>query len=473
MDAQGKNFLEKARCCLRGDKQLAYIDYDPSNIYAPVASHDAIRLLIAIAAAENAQLEGADVSNAYLYGELDIPIIMQQPTDSSQKPAMPGYHCRLHKSIYGTRQAGEIWGSLLDSSLKSWGFLPSQFDNRIYFFRKGEDFITIAVVVDDLAFASNSPVLMNQVKKNLTACFDVKLFGQLTSFIGWNIIQEKDCIRVNQQGYVESLLKDNGLLEANAVRTPLPLKADVLPAREDEATLDNQRHKQYRSIIGSLLYLAVCTRPDISFSVSVLARQVHAPTARHMALLKRILRFVSGTVSNGLKYPRSVKLLPRSLVAAVDADWGGCKETRKSTSGWIIAVNGALVIWRTRKQTIIATSSAEAEYIALFDYAKHVSWMRKLYWEVMSKRPWPEREVKFEATPIKIDSTAATALAMSKQVSARSKHIDLKYHFVKAALGSGLIVLNDVASKDNPADMLTKILALPVMKHLCDIIHLG
>ena len=251
--------------------------------------------------------------------------------------------------------------------------------------------------------------------------FDVKLFGKLTSFVGWNIIQRPEGIKIDQRGYVKQVLKDHNMETANATRTPLPKDANVLPAGEFEKTLDVTGHKKYRSLVGSLMYLAVCTRPDISFSVAVLARQVHAPTARHLALVKRILRYVAGTVDVGLLYPRSVPVKARSFRAYVDADWGGCKETRKSTSGWIIVINDAPIVWRSRKQSVVSTSSGEAEYVALFDCIKHVTWMRKFFWEMSSKKPWPENEINLAPSIVSTDSLAAKALAMNKQVSARGK----------------------------------------------------
>jgi len=237
LDAIGKLFMEKARCCLRGDRQLAHFDYDPSKTYAPVASHDAIRMLIAIAAGDNLIIEGADVSNAYLYGDMDIPIIMEQPTNSTQKPAMPGHVCKLIKSIYGTKQAGEIWGSLLDKTLKAWGFKNAELDSRIYMFKKDTEFILMAIVVDDIAFASNSSSMAETLKKNLCASFDVKLCGTLSSFVGWNITVGNNGIKVDQSGYAKSILEEYGMQEANAVRVPLPRNADVTPAREDERSI--------------------------------------------------------------------------------------------------------------------------------------------------------------------------------------------------------------------------------------------
>ena len=258
----------------------------------------------------------------------------------------------------------------------------------------------------------------------------------------------------------------------NGVHTPLPKHAIVTAYNQYDTLLNEEEHKCYRFIIGSLLYLAICTRPDLSFSIAVLARQVHAPAKRHMAYDKRVLRYVKGTENYGLTYPRLGSQSPLTLTAHVDSDWEGCQETKKYTSGWMMTINGAPVMWRTRKQTVVSTSSGEAKYVALFDCAKHTCCMRKLLREMVHKTPLPNNKVVLEATAIYIDSLAAKVLAQNKQVSARTKHIDLKYHFVKTALKNGKVVLHDVAPKDNPANMLTKVIDLPTLKHLCNIFQL-
>ncbi len=162
--------------------------------------------------------------------------------------------------------------------------------------------------------------------------------------------------------------------------------ADLLPMYENKGTLDTTVHNKYRSLIRILLYLAVCTRPDVSFSVSVLARQVHNPTPRNFSYLRRILRYISGTVNMSLKYHRSDHVQPQSLRAHVDADCGGCHDTRKSTSGLIIDGSGTPIVWRTRKQTLVATLSGETEYVAVFDCAKHLCWMNNLFLEMAHEK---------------------------------------------------------------------------------------
>jgi len=373
LDEKGLNFLCKARCVARGDLQEPYVDFDPENLYAPVATHESIRLVIAFAASQDLLLEGGDISNAYLYGDLDITIFMEQPTNSTQREAVPGHVCAVDKSIYGTKQAGNIWGSLTHSELTSWGFRVSNFDARLYFLVINSRFVIIAIVVEDMSFVSNCRKLLEDVKMKLQGVFDVKLFGELKYFIGWNITRTPQGIKIDQQEYACTLLQKYGMERANAVQTPLPANAKLLPASEYEPPLNNSDHAAYRAIIDGMLYLSVCTRPDISFPVAVLARQMHAPVARHFTLLKRILRYFAGTTHLGLHYSRQGPLSPSSLGAAVDANWGGDQETRRSTTGYLIAINGSPIYWKSCRQTVLALSSAESEYVALSSCAKDVS----------------------------------------------------------------------------------------------------
>ena len=197
LDGSG-NILRKARCCVRGDPQQPFTDYDPENTYAPVAAHETLRILFSFAASQDLHVEGADISNAYLYGKLDITIIIEQPTDSSQVQMKPGYVAKVHGLMYRTKQAGKIWGLLLETCLHSWQFQTSSYDARLYFFQRGKAFIIVAIVVYDISFASSSHSLLTWFKEKLSAQFDVKLFGSLSSFIGWEISREPQHIRATQ-----------------------------------------------------------------------------------------------------------------------------------------------------------------------------------------------------------------------------------------------------------------------------------
>ena len=464
----GKKFLPKARCVARGDQQEAYVDYDPGGLYALVASHGSLRLILAYAASENIILEGGDISNAYLYGNIDTKIYMEQPTDSSQPKRKPGYVCCLKKSIYGVRQAGNIWGSLVHSELLRWGFQVSKFDCRVYFLRSEFGFVIIAVVVDDISFAASERALLEQVKSKICATFDVKLYGSLRTFIGWNIIQSPTFIKIYQSEYARTLLKTCGMLESNPVRTPLPHDASFGPITDKEELLSSRDHHIYRAVLGGLLYISVCTRPDISFAVGVLAIQMHAPGFRHFKLLKRVLRYLAGTGNLGIHFRKGIPLRSSSLGAAVDADWGGDIHTRRSTTGYIIAVSGSPVLCSSKRQTVIALSFAEAEYVALSECGKTLTWFRKLFWEVCHQHTW-HQSITMGPITVVIDSTAAIALAENLHISNRNKHISLKHHHVRELVAMCIILLLHILSSNQPADMLTKSLGAAILYRMVQI----
>ena len=323
INAARMKYLYKARCNLRGDLQEEGIDFDPDALYAPVAGHETLLLLFNYAAAENLDVEGCDGDNAYINGFIDIPIVMAQPTNSSMQLSMPGHACLLVKSLYGARQAGRIWGNLLHEKLTNWGFQPSTVDPRLYFFRQQSNYILLCVVVDDIVFASNNQHLLNQFKDQIKAPFQVKLYGNLKSFIRWSIDRSVSGINIHQRDYTLRLLARFGMSNCNAVYTPLSSTADLTDRRDTEHALSRDTHHLYRAIIGGLAYLSSCTRPDITYAVSLLSRHLHNPSFRHLQAAKRLLRYVAGTVSYGLKYRANIPTkMDVSLGAYVDADWG-------------------------------------------------------------------------------------------------------------------------------------------------------
>lgn len=462
----GTDFLFKARCNLRGDKQIAYDSFDPEGIYAPVAAHETIRMLLAVAAALGLRVEGSDVSNAYLYGLLDIPIIMMQPTDSSGIERFPGMVCLLRRSLYGARQAGKIWGTVLHDTLLRFGFTPSTVESRLYFINRNGSLIILVVVVDDIMYATNDHTFLNELKMHLSTNFDVKHYGQLSSFIRWEINRSTAGIRVTQTQYCDRLLVRFGLANCNPVLTPLGSTADLRSLHGSEVKLSEKDHHLYRSMVGGVAYLATCTRPDISYAVSVLSRNLHCPTHRHLLHAKRLLRYISGTRTHGLFFPSDSQqtqlhaatshAFQSPMHAAVDADWGGDQDTRRSTTGFIIAINAAPIFWRSKRQSLITLSSGESEYVALSTYAREVCWLRKMLLEMSTQKPWSN---SMQSTPVivDVDSTAAISMAQREDSTSRTKHIELKYHHVKELVQSGVIDLEKVDTSNQVADCLTKI----------------
>lgn len=456
IDSELLEFLFKARCVLRGDFQTEGIDFFQDEIYAPVASHPAIRLFFSVVASEDLQIEGCDIDNAYLFGLLDIPIRMAQPTDSSQVLAMPGHDVLLIKSLYGAKQAGCIWGQTLHEKLCSMNFVQSQVEERIYYFVRGPLFLILCIVVDDIAFASNNGTLMNEFKQKLQVEFEVKLYGDLKSFIRWDITRTPKAIFINQKSYCQRLLSRFDMQDCNPVCTPLPMNADVGPCYLGETPLSPSAHHTFRAMVGGIAYLANSTRPDLSFAIGCLARSLHAPSSRHLSLAKRILRYIKQTMHYGLRFPVGKPILPSSLRAAVDADWGGCTQSRKSTTGYIFAVNGSPIFWKSKLQTIVALSSGEAEYVAISACARDITWLRRLVYEMVNRRFCTEDSF-ISATFLEVDSSAAISIASNKTSTKFTKHIGLKFHHARECIQNNLIYLEKVESNNQVADPLTKI----------------
>ena len=265
-------------------------------------------MIIAFAANNNLILEEGDVANAYLYGKIDFTIFVEQPTDSSGNDHV----CQLDKSIYGVRQAANIWGSTFLSKIICWGFRVSKIDIRLYFLEAGNSFIILAIVVDDLCFASNDPDLHEDVKRKLRSAFDGNLFETQKHFITWSVARDCNGIFVHYKPCMLKQLEKNGMEKAKTVRTPLPWNArkSILPAYEHETLLTCKELQSYRSKVVCFLYIAVCKRPDTSFSISAVARQMYTKTARYFCLLKRCLRYIAGSTELGLYFAAKGPLGP-------------------------------------------------------------------------------------------------------------------------------------------------------------------
>jgi len=174
------------------------------------------------------------------------------------------------------------------------------------------------------------------------------------------------------------LLERHGMAQANALRTPLPITGNLTPCTEKEGALSSDAHAEYRAGIGGLMYLAVSTRPDLAFSVFTLTRSLHSPTHRHMVLFKRLLRYLRGTIHYGIFYPSNMHFLPNTLEAYVDSDWTGCHETRRSTTGLLFTIGRSPILWSSKRQSIVALSSTEAEYVAFSSCGRTFARMREL-----------------------------------------------------------------------------------------------
>ena len=429
----------KARLVAQGFTQRYGTDYDET--FSPVVRQESLRVLLALSVQCGSKLHQVDVTTAFLNGNLEDEVYMKQP---------PGFAadgkehlvCKLKKSIYGLKQSPRCWNTALDSHLKEMGFVPSTSDPCIYMDAGGARF-HIGVFVDDMVLAGQNEERIAKMKDDLSHKFDIKDMGRLHYFLGMTVVQDETqgSVWIGQPLYTESVLKRFGMQDCKPVATPVDVSTKLVTATKEECV--DQR--LYQSAVGSLMYLSVSTRPDIAYAVSNLARFSSNPTENHWKALKRVLRYLRGTVNFGILYsPNSSP----ECIGFSDADWAGDTNDRKSTSGYLFILSGGAVTWKSKKQSCVALSTAEAEYIALSSAAQESVWLRQLTSDLGS--PPKAQMTLFE------DNQSAIAMSKNPQFHGRTKHVEIKHHFIREQVNEGNVKLEYCPSEEQTADMFTK-----------------
>ncbi|XP_024518486.1 uncharacterized protein LOC112341862 [Selaginella moellendorffii] len=318
-------------------------------------------------------------------------------------------------------------------------------DGNLYLLQQGDHFVVIAVYVDDCLIVSNNHTVLKDVKIKLMNRFVMKDLGAVRQLLGMEVDRDEAdrTITLTQCQYVKKLLNQFNMTSCKSVATPVVTGIKFTSKMDD---LFDQP-SVYRSLVGGLLYLANMTRPDISFAVGLLSRYMQSPSCYHWQMVKRVLRYLKGTAAHGLVYKCSgqSKLV---LQAYCDADWAGNLDTRHSTSGICCIIAGAPVSWGSKKQTTVALSSAEAEYVAASTAAREIIWLRRLLGELNQQQS--------DATILHCDSRSAIAMSKNPVFHARTKHIDVQHHFIREHVAAGDLHLEYVPSQYQLADLLTK-----------------
>ncbi|MFO0359371.1 MAG: reverse transcriptase domain-containing protein, partial [Flavobacteriales bacterium] len=447
--ADGSIERYKARHVAKGFSQHYGVDYDET--FAPVARFSSVRTLLAITAFHDLELHQMDVDTAFLYGELKEDIYLTQP-EGFEDPQHPDYVCYLNKSLYGLKQAPRVWNETLDAYLLQIGFTCSTADPCIYIRRNGVEFIILSVYVDDLLICSTSTTLVDELKAQLSRRFNMKDLGEAHYCLGLEILRDRDAgtLTIRQNKYSGDTLKQFNMQDASSVSTPLPAGHQLV--RPDAPT--DSVHP-YRQAVGRLMYSVMGTRPDIAFAVSLVSRFLSNWDDSHWQAVKHILRYVKGTQGHGITYDRK-SVSSFSLIGYCDADWGGDIEDRKSMTGYLFLLCGAPISWMSKKQSTIALSSTEAEYLAATHATKEAIWLRHLLLDLGFVPSGP--------TTIFEDNQSCIAIARNPAHHARTKHFDIQHHFVREKMELKEVDLVYCPTSDMLADMLTK--ALPRIKHL-------
>jgi hypothetical protein len=359
-----------------------------------------------------------------------------------------GRVCLLEKSLYGLKQAGREWNILLNKIMVKLGYTRLRSDPCAYVKRRGKDFTVVTVWVDDLLLFATTPELMEKIKNDLHSHWEMTDLGEPSKIVGIEVKQSQNSITISQKLYIESILKREGMERANPVGMPLDPNVPLEPNPEGN---EGNRSNSYAKLLGELQYIANATRPDIAYAVNRLASYTANPSLQHTTALKRILRYLSGTRTYGITYHR-VPEYSNLFYGFADAAYANADDY-KSTSGYVFIAGGGAITWRSKKQTTIALSSTEAEYVALSEAAREAFWLRNLYSELGFDQKEP--------TLIRGDNDGSIAIAQNPQFHKRSKHIAIRWHWIRDQVQAGNITIESCRDPDQTADVLTKSLARP------------
>jgi histone deacetylase 1/2 len=440
----------KARLVAKGFKQRYGLDYEET--FSPVIKPTTIHILLSMAVTKGCHLRQLDIQNAFLHGILEEEVFMRQPL-GFEDSRHPEYLYRLDKALHGLKQAPRAWHARLSSVLTGLGFTSSTADTSLFILRRPDITLYLLVYVDDIIVVSSSATAADHLIHQLRTPFALKDLRQLHYFLGVEVHQlPNGGLLMSQPKYASELLLRAGLLQSSPMSTPMA-SSDKLSST-DGTSLSAEESTRYRSVVGGLQYLTL-TRPDLSFAVNKVCQFLHAPTCTHWSAVKRILRYVKGTISHGLLL-RPSTMSPDLLSAFSDADWAGDSNDRRSTEGYAIFYGGNLVSWSARKQATVSRSSTESEYKALANATAELIWIQALLGELGVSQTQP---------PILwCDNIGATYRSSNPVFHACTKHIEVDFHFVRERVAQKLVQIRFISSKDQLADIFTKPLPLPLFQ---------
>lgn len=438
---QGEVLRHKARWVVRGFEQIDGLDF--YETFASVVKPMSYKALFALAAALDLEIEQMDVKTAFLYGTIAEEIYVEQPTGMEDGTSRV---CKLLKALYGLKQAPRVWYDTLTAFLSDLGFKPLSADLSVFV----RDHVFIAVYVDDLLIFGPMKKEIQEIKDRLSERFKMTDVGPVAYYLGIEVTRDRPnrTIYLSQAGYIEKVIRDFDLSGLSPVKTPMDPQEHLEKSDEGYEATEYLR-KWYQSAVGSLMYAMLGTRPDLAYAVSVVSRYSSNPNDKHQKAVKRIFRYLNGTIDLTLTYRGD--LMP--LNGYTDADWAGDRDTRRSTSGFTFNIGSGALSWQSKRQPTVALSSCEAEYMGQTQATKEAVWLRALLKDLDEAYDAPM------ATVIHCDNQGAMALAKNPEFHARTKHIGIQHHFVREKISDGDIELKFVPTEQQIADGLTK--ALP------------
>jgi hypothetical protein len=401
---------------------------------------ESVQLLLALSTQEGWHIHHMDVKLTFLNGDLKEEVYVHQPPGFAIL-GKEGKVLRLRKPLYGLRQAPRAWNAKLDSTLKGMGFTPNLHEATIYRRGNGGSALLVGVYVDDLVITDAKDAEVTAFKEEMKATFQMSDLGHLSFYLGIEVHRGDSGIRLCQTAYTKCIVELAGLIDYSPALT---LMEERLKLSRDSTT-EEVDATQYRCLVGSLRFL-VHTCPDLAYSIGYVSRFLQRLTMEHEQVVKRIIRYVAGTLDHGLYYSRCRR--EAHLVGYSDSDYAGDIDTSKSTSGVLFFLGKCLISWQSVKQQVVAMSSCEAEYIAASTASTQTLWLARLLGDLLGRDTG--------AVELMVDSQSTLALAKNPVFHEWSKHIRVRYHFIRDCLAEESIKARYISTKDQLADLLTK-----------------
>ncbi|KAH9750824.1 retrovirus-related pol polyprotein from transposon RE1 [Citrus sinensis] len=441
----------KARLVAKGFQQVAGINY--FETFGPVVKSATVRVILSLAVMNQWRIRQVDVNNAFLNGELTEEVFMSQP-DGFIDAQRSDFVCKLHKSLYGLKQALRAWYDKLKGCLMSWGFTTSSSDTSLFVRKIKTSMIIVLIYVDDILITGPNTEELEGFITEFNKTFALKDLGVLSYFLGIEVLYDADCMYLSQRKYIRDLLSKVEMTECKGIDTPMSTGSKLQKIVQGELGYYLEDPTHYRSIVGGMQYL-ILTRPEIAFAVNKLSQYVAAPTLQHLMACKRVIRYLKATQDYGLKFFREGSL---TLTSFTDADWACDLDDRKSVGAYCIYLGNNLISWSSKKQSVITRSSAESEYRALASVSAELTWLQSLFSELGISC--------IEKPIIWCDNISATELAKNPVYHSRTKHIEIDMHFIRNKVLAGELIIHYVPSEEQIADIMTKPLSFVRFNYL-------
>ncbi|GJT64928.1 zinc finger, CCHC-type containing protein [Tanacetum coccineum] len=428
----------KARLVIQGFSQRRGVDY--FDTYAPIARITSIRVLFALASIYNLPIHQMDVKTTFLNGDLDKEVYMKQP-EGFVLPGLENKVCKLKKSLYGLKQAPKQWHDKFDKSILSNGFTHNSSDRCIYSKFTKDYGVILCLYVDDILIVGTNIEGINETKKFLSSCFQMKDMNEVDTILGIKVKRHSGGYALNQCHYIDKIIDKFQHLNIEEANTPYESSCKLV---ENNGRVVAQI--EYASAIGCLMYATHCTRPDIAYVVCKLSRYTSNPSQDHWKAIGRIFGYLKRTRQLALYYDR----FPAVLEGYSDASWITGSSDSKSTTGWIFTLGGGAVCWGSKKQTCITHSTMKAEFLALTAAGKEAEWLRNMLLDI---ELWPK---PMSAIFLHCDSQSTLSRAYNKVYNGKSRHISLRHAYIKELISNGIITIEYIRSCKNLADPFTK-----------------